>query len=64
MKSCFNEEFFYPELNQAAQLRHFFAQAAIYSWQQKANIKSCAKAAKLTGIYPYSAQILLQNAFV
>ena len=40
MKSCFSEEyrkifkFFRSELNQAAQLRHFFVQAAIYSWQQ------------------------------
>ena len=69
-KSCFTEEFhkllklFDPNLNHPGQLREFCVKAALYAWDTKANIKSCANAAKMTSTYPFNKDVLIHNKFV
>ena len=69
-KACFTEEFhrllksFNPNLNHSGQIREFCVKAALYSWDTKANIKSCANASKMTSTYPFNKDALIHNKFV
>ena len=51
-------------LNHSGQLREFCVKAALYSWDTKANIKSCANASKMTSTYPFNKDVLIHNKFV
>ena len=70
MKRCFSQILkklmidFNPEENNAAQFREFIIKAALFSWDMKANMMSCEKAAKMTSTFPCNPDILLQNPFV
>lgn len=70
MKATFSDHFnklmqnFNPQLNQIAQIRQFCIHAAILAWDVKANFKSCAKAALLTGTHPCSDEFLRETIFV
>lgn len=62
LKKLMND--FNVDENNLGQLRKFSIQAALMSWDAKANMQSCMKAAKVTGLCPCNNTDLLSSTFI